>query len=319
MRIEQKRQIWLLVWIWSAFVVFLFAFLDFIETRYFPNLDRQTIRVYHLIRGGVGAAVTSILAVLFVYRQRKRLEEELIRSERFAAMGKMSSLFAHEVKSPLGSLSLNVELLEEELVPLVNGSRKETQTLLRAIMKEVERMTHITDAYLRFGHLPKQMRVPCSVEEILDHLLLVTREEAARRGVRVEKKVAENLPFLFLDKEQIHQALLNLVRNSFDAMAGGGTLTFQAKKEGEMIVLVISDTGVGMTEEERAHIFEPFFSTKAEGTGLGLTAVMQIIQEHGGEISCESAVGKGSTFLMRLPIQRKKVLKGGNGNVREKI
>lgn len=436
MRIEQKRQFWRLAWIWSLCVVFIFVFLDFMETRYFPDLDKETMRLYHLVRGGIGATLTSAIAVWLLYRQmkrshlyqqafrhstdaivltdlsariievnrafadlfgysrqeligrntnllksrqstpefyremwrsiyakgewkgeivnqaksgeeipiwlsitpifdgrrkigymgveidlrsRKKLEQELIRSERLAAMGKMSSLFAHEIKNPLGSISLNVELLEEELAPATNGSQRETNELLHAIMGEVERMAHITDAYLHFARFPKPVVRPTSAEEVINHLSQVIHGEAMRRGIRVEKKVEKRLPHLSLDREQIHQALLNLVKNSFEAMEKGGVLTLEAERVGEVVRLVISDTGLGITEEQRSHIFEPFFSTKTYGTGLGLTATLQIIQEHGGEISCESALGQGSRFLIQLPLQREKWVKGGEENVREKI
>ncbi len=309
MRVEQRRWLWQWIWVWSFFVVFLFALLDFIEARYFPNLNRGTLRIYHLVRGGTGAALTSLLAVWLLYRERKRFEEELIRSERLAAMGKMSSLFAHEIKNPLGSISLNVELLEEELSPLAGG---EIKRLLDAIMGEGERMAHITDTYLRFARFPKSVLRPTTVEGVVNRLIEVVHGEVVRRRVKIVKEIVPDLPALLLDGEQMHQALLNIARNSFDAMEKGGTLTFQAEREGETVSLTISDTGVGMTEKQRLHIFEPFFSTKAHGTGLGLTAALQVVEEHGGKIFCESAVGKGSRFVIQLPVQRKRFTRGGD-------
>jgi len=432
MRIERKRWVWQWIWMWVLFVLSIFLVLDFVETRYFSDLDKQTVRFYHLIRGGIGAALTSALAVwllarqmkrvqlyhqafrhstdaivltdlsariievnrafvtLFGYsrseligqnmrivksrsstpdfykrmwesilrdgewkgeianrtkggeeiptwlsitpildgkrkigymgvaidlREKKKLEEELIRSERLAAMGKMSSLFAHEIKNPLGSISLNVELLEEELSPLAGG---EIKRLLDAIMGEGERMAHITDAYLRFARFPKSALRPTTVEGVVNRLIEVIHGEAVRRRVKIVNRIASDLPALLLDGEQMHQALLNIARNSFDAMEKGGTLTFQVEREGETVSLTISDTGGGMTEEQRLHIFEPFFSTKAHGTGLGLTAALQVVEEHGGKIFCESAVGKGSRFVIQLPVQRKHFTRGRHENGAEK-
>jgi signal transduction histidine kinase len=121
-------------------------------------------------------------------------------------------------------------------------------------------------------------------------------------GVTVTTKFEPSLPNISADEEQLWQAILNLVRNAIEAMPKGGTLTVSTARDGDHVVLRISDTGNGIAEAERSHIFKPFFSTKSGGTGLGLPLTQQIIIEHDGGIECESDPDTGTTFIIRLPL-----------------
>jgi signal transduction histidine kinase len=230
-------------------------------------------------------------------------EQELVRSERLAAVGKMAAVITHEVRNPLSSIGLNAELLEEELGKLPGG-RSEAANLCRAIHKEVDRLTAITEEYLRFARLPRPRLVEEQVNVIVSQLVDFQKEELAMAGVQVSARLADGLPPVAADEAQLRQALLNLVRNAAESMTGGGgTLVVETRRGdgGAAVEIVIADTGPGIPAEHLGRIFEPFFTTKERGTGLGLALTQQIVAEHGGRIDVESIVGRGTRFVVRLP------------------
>jgi signal transduction histidine kinase len=226
-------------------------------------------------------------------------EQRLIRSERLAAVGKIAAQITHEVRNPLSSIGLNAEMLEEE-------TEGEAKKLARAIVKEVDRLTEITEEYLRFARLPRPKLEREDLGAIVSSLLAFLRQELEGRGVRVEAQVEASLPPVAADEHQLRQALLNLLRNAAEAMADGGQLTMTARHvpdgsdAARTIELIISDTGEGIAAEHLPKIFDPFFSTKEGGTGLGLALTQQIIAEHGGKIEVSSQPGRGTTFVVRL-------------------
>jgi two-component system NtrC family sensor kinase len=225
-------------------------------------------------------------------------EARLIRSERLAAIGRMAAHIAHEVRNPLSSIGLNAELLEEELQGSPAGIR-----LARAIQGEVDRLTALTEEYLRFARLPQPKLERHDVRSILTSLLDFIGADARARAVTVVAEVAEDLPEARVDEGQLRQALLNLCRNAVEAMAGGGTLTVRAAAADDALVVAVSDTGPGIPAEHRQRIFEPFYSTKEHGSGLGLALTQHIIAAHGGTTTVESSPDRGSTFVVRLPLK----------------
>jgi signal transduction histidine kinase len=235
-------------------------------------------------------------------------EHRLIRSERMAAAGQIASHITHEIRNPLSSISLNTELLEEELEGGLGGERlAEAQSLCRAMRREVDRLTEITEEYLRFARLPKPRLEPEDVNEILQNLLGFMASELAEKGVAVIPELAAGLPSIEADENQLRQAFLNLVRNAGEAMAGrGGSLRVSTRLREGVIEAEIADTGQGIGREDLEKVFEPFFSTKEKGTGLGLPLTHQIIQEHGGTIAVESVPGRGTVFTVRLPSRRER-------------
>jgi two-component system, NtrC family, sensor kinase len=246
-------------------------------------------------------------------------EHLLIRSERMAAAGRIASHITHEIRNPLSSISLNTELLEEELGaldPAATGGgdgggaesaqrpSDEAKGLLRAIRKEVDRLTEITEEYLRFARLPRPRLEPESINEIFLDLLSFMRGELEARGITVERSLDPDLPTVEADENQLRQAFLNLLRNAGEAMSAGATLTVSTRATEGRVAIRITDTGSGIDPEDLPRVFEPFFSTKEGGTGLGLALTQQIVQEHGGTIEVESVAGRGTTFTIELPAQR---------------
>lgn len=220
-------------------------------------------------------------------------EQRLIRSERLAAVGKIAAQITHEVRNPLSSIGLNAEMLEEE-------TSGEAKKLARAIVKEVDRLTEITEEYLRFARLPRPKLEREDLGAIVSSLLTFLRQELDARGVTVEARLDGDLA-VAADEHQLRQALLNLLRNAVEAMSDGGRLTLAAAAvDARAVELTIADTGEGIAPEHLPKIFDPFFSTKEGGTGLGLALTQQIIVEHGGRIEVRSELGRGTTFVVRL-------------------
>jgi PAS domain S-box-containing protein len=243
-------------------------------------------------------------AILRDITERKRLEEEKLRAERLAVIGAMSAKLTHEIRNPLSSIILNIDLVGDEIETLAKdkaGASDEARSLLKSLDSEVRRIQRVTEDYLQFARLPRARRETVSLNDVLNQGLSFMQSLFAATGVTVRTEFNESLPAIQADESQLWQAILNLVRNALEAMPEGGTLTLSTLRTPTGVVLKLSDTGRGMSEEERQQIFKPFFSTKAGGTGLGLPLTQQIVAEHGGSIRCESAQDKGTTFIIEFP------------------
>jgi signal transduction histidine kinase len=228
-------------------------------------------------------------------------EQRLIRSERLATVGRMAAQITHEVRNPLASIGLYAELLGDEIA---DETGAEARRLLASIASEVDRLTEITENYLRFARFPQARLEREDLGAIAEAVLEFSRAELAQAGIALEVSVASGLPEIAADESQLRQALLNLVRNAREAMASGGRLQVTvdaAEGDARQVRLRLSDNGSGIPEADRAKIFDPFFSTKQKGTGLGLALVQQIVAEHGGRIDVDSEVGSGTTLTLTFP------------------
>lgn len=234
--------------------------------------------------------------------EKVRTKQALIQSERLATIGRMSAMVAHEIRNPLSSIGLNTELLQEEIAEHLPTNSEEAATLLKSIAREVDRLTEVTDEYLRFARLPKPQLVTEQLPAIIDELLQFIAEELREAGIKLHDRLQADLPPVKADANQLRQAFLNLLRNSLESMPQGGQLTISSEAADGVVRLRISDTGRGIDPDSLDHIFDPFFSTRENGTGLGLSLTQQIVSEHGGNISCESHPGQGTAFVIELPV-----------------
>jgi signal transduction histidine kinase len=236
-------------------------------------------------------------------------EQRLIHSERLATVGKVAAQITHEIRNPLASIGLSAELLGDELTP----TQGEANRLLGAISGEIDRLSEITESYLRFVRLPRPVVEREDPVALVTSVMEFARAELAQAGIALELHAPPTVPEIAADENQVRQALLNLIRNAREAMPGGGHLRVDIANPPGRVTVAITDSGAGIAEADQARIFEPFFSTKASGTGLGLALVQQIVAEHGGEISVESpakvpnplssagAPGPGTTFRLDFP------------------
>jgi signal transduction histidine kinase len=234
-------------------------------------------------------------------------ERRLIRGERLAAVGQLASQITHEIRNPLSSVALNVELLEDELV----DASPEAQQLFLRIGAEVDRLTSITEAYLGFTRRPRPELVPLDLDAEIEDLLEFLGEEHELAGIDVVHAAASGPAWVQGDAGQLRQALLNLLRNAREAIAEASREDpARAKRievgldcKDDVVRVVVRDSGCGITvpEEQRDRIFEAFFTDKAQGTGLGLPTVQEILGDHQGSVRVASTGPQGTVFELELP------------------
>ncbi len=229
----------------------------------------------------------------------QRARSELVQAERLATIGKMAAHITHEIRNPLSSIGLNVEMLEEEIAGLGD---KESAALVSAIKAEVDRLSRIAEQYLSVARRPRPRFARERLDDLVRELVAFVGPELARAGVRPHVETDEALPEVDVDDSQLRQALLNLVRNAREAMPSGGDLSVRVRAiEPSAAEIDVEDTGVGIPESVIANVFDPFFTTKARGTGLGLAVTREIVEAHGGHISCERREEGGTRFRIWLP------------------
>ncbi len=225
----------------------------------------------------------------------RTMEERLLQSERLATIGKFASQIAHEIRNPLSSISLNVELLEDEL----KGANPEAHTLIRSVLRELDRLNDIVGEYLQFSRFPKPHLKRGKVDDVIHELAATFKPKAS---VKLEISLMPSSPEIWLDDRLLRQALENLVRNGVEAIKGEGTVRIETEVTDRFLVIRVKDTGCGIPDDIQYKLFQPFFTTKAHGTGLGLATTQQIIFEHNGHLLVESAPDKGATFITLLPL-----------------
>ncbi len=230
-----------------------------------------------------------------------RANADLVQAERLAAIGEMAAHVTHEIRNPLSSMGLNVELLEEELAATTMA---EAQQLVRAIKREIERLAELSDEYLRLARRPAPNLERDNLADLVREVVEFIRPELDKAKVSCAVEIEDPLPSVAFDEAQIKQALLNLVRNAREAMPpSGGELWLRvgASRKGDGVDLVVDDNGSGIDAEVREKVFEPFFTTKEGGTGLGLAVTRQIVEAHGGTIACEARDPRGTRVSVHLP------------------
>jgi two-component system, NtrC family, sensor histidine kinase HydH len=284
-----------LIPVWNAIMLFVFFFV----VVYLLTAFRSSH--YHLEQT-VERRTAALRAEM---EEGKRLEHAKLQAERLAVVGSMAAQVAHEIRNPLGAISLNLDLIGQEVNARASSKAHpsgECHVLLREMRLQVLRIHQVLQEYLRFGRMPKSKRAVVSLKGFLEEKLNFVQPVLDQKHVELSKTLDPELPPVRADAEQLWEALLNLIRNAVDAMPDGGNLTISAKRNGAEALVSISDNGRGMTDEEARNLFVPFFTTKSDGTGLGLAYAQRVISEHGGKIDCATARGKGSTFSIQLPL-----------------
>lgn len=238
----------------------------------------------------------------------QQVQDKLRQADRLAASGKVAAQLAHQIKNPLGSIALNVEMLQGEIAGLSSRDTAEAQDLLRSVQTEIDVLTELTDNYLRFARLPLLYPRPTDVNEILTELVEFLNAEMSRGSVTITADLAAELPLVRLDRTQMKLAFANLMRNSLEAMEGGGRLHVATAPINGAVRIELSDTGGGIPRGDEERIFELFYSTKTQGSGLGLTMTRKIVEDHGGTIACSSVPGAGTTFTLEVPVDGRQKL-----------
>jgi two-component system NtrC family sensor kinase len=237
---------------------------------------------------------------LRIERELQKMQEALLQSEKLAAMGRLTSQIAHELNNPIYGIMNTLELLKTEIPP-----ESKRRRILELSLSEIQRLSEMLRNMLSFSKPEEEKRRPIKIDELIEGILLVMEKQMKESNIQVETSFAPDIPEIMASTNQMRQVMLNILRNAKEAMPKGGTLTVRTVREGEMVMIHIQDTGIGIPEKIRDKVFEAFFTTKqkVKGVGLGLSVCYGIIKDHGGEIKIESEEGKGTTFIISLPIQ----------------
>ena len=266
--------------------------------------DKKNIFLVGLLLMILGTAM-----ILFLFRIQSRhlkkmqeLEEKIHTSEKISSMGNLAAGVAHEIRNPLNAVNMAVQRLQREFLPAKLEEQKEFIEFTDVIRKEIKRVNDIIEQFINFSRITEINRKKMDIIPILKELILISQELATIRGVQVKAKFPDNPVNLWIDKDKIKQALINLVYNGIEAIDNSGKVTISLFTQKNGIVQIdISDTGHGIPDEELSKIFEHYYTTKDKGLGLGLPIAYRIVAGHGGTIEVKSEIGKGSTFSIILP------------------
>jgi signal transduction histidine kinase len=222
--------------------------------------------------------------------------------DKYTEIARLAGALAHEIKNPLSTISLNMELLVEDLRDSDSPRDRRAMRKIKLVQRECRRLQDLLDNFLSFTKVRSLKLEPSDLNVQVTQVLDFFRPKAQETGIEVIDYFTTDLPMVLLDRENFHGALLNLVLNAQQAMPGGGQLVVRTYGTPDGVALDLIDTGCGIDENTRSHVFDAFFSTKSGGSGLGLPTARKIIEAHGGSISMQSEVGRGTQFTVTLPV-----------------
>ncbi len=260
--------------------------------------------------GSTPLATTGQVGYVMILRditESRRTAQQTIESERLNALTLLAAGVAHEIGNPLNSLHIHLQLMERKAQELDHNAKAELQQSIDVARSEVRRLDSIVTQFLR-AIRPSQPRLHSeNMNTIVEEAVRFFAPEIQDRDIIVEQELRADLPLLQLDREQMKQAFYNVIKNSLEAMRRHGTLSIRTDLDDTYVIVSFADTGGGMSAENLGRVFEPYFTTKPSGTGLGLLIVRRIVREHGGELSIQSSDGKGLTLTIRLPYVEKRI------------
>ena len=251
---------------------------------------------------GVGYAM-----ILRDITQSRRTEQQTIESERLNALTLLAAGVAHEIGNPLNSLNIHLQLMQRQAEKLDGAARAELQESIDVARSEINRLDSIVTQFLRAIRPTHPQMHPENINTIVEEAVRFFASEIKDRDIVVEQELRSDLPLIRLDRDQMKQAFYNVIKNSFEAIKSRGILRIRTDSDESHVLISFTDTGGGMSAENLSHVFEPYFTTKPSGTGLGLLIVRRIVREHGGELAVESSEGKGLTLTIRLPHTDKRI------------
>lgn len=231
--------------------------------------------------------------------EKTRLQAQLMETERLAAIGSTAAKIGHELANPLNGMSLTIQLLEQRLNRLGDGVGSQLTPTAKRLKDEISRLQKLVGQFATISKREKYVFRPVNLRRLIDDIVEVQAPHLAQNGIEIQTSLARDLPVMSIDGDKIKQALLNLVKNAGEAMPHGGRITINAVMANGSVILEVTDTGEGIPLDVDA--FEPFLTTKKEGTGVGLVIVRQILTAHDGKISYRSKPGEGTTFRVELP------------------
>jgi PAS domain S-box-containing protein len=252
------------------------------------------------------SVVTGMAIILRDVTETRQRAASAIESEKLSAITLLAASVAHEIGNPLNSLNIHLQLMERELKKLPTAQGERLGEDLRVARDEIARLDQIINQFLHAIRPTQPELQPTNVNEVVAETLTLMERELGDRDILVERELAAGLPRILLDRAQLKQAFYNIIKNALQAMRSGGILRIRTEADDTHVSISFVDSGHGIAPEQIGQLFEPYFTTKQNGTGLGLMIVQRIVREHGGTIEVESDKGRGTTFRIKLPIHEKR-------------
>lgn len=309
----------------------------FITTRMTRPLERLTIAAKRIEEGDlqfrvsidrddeIGALAKAFdqMAERLMQREKelKQSQDTLRRADRLSSLGLLTAGLAHEIRNPLVAIRTFTQLLPERY-----DDAEFRNSFQGLALKEVDRICGLITDLLSFARPSKPNVAPENITDVVDNIARILESQAKEKNLTIEREFGDDLPKVWIDREQMKQVFMNLILNAIQAMKESGTITISARAvtrigalpEGEFVQVEVQDTGIGIPDENLQHIFDPFFTSKDEGSGLGLAVSHQIVQEHGGFVTVESTIGKGTSFFVHVPVaQSVRPVASGHAQVNE--
>jgi len=249
----------------------------------------------------------SAVVILHDITESRKKNREIIESEKMNMISLLAAGVAHEIGNPLNSLNIHLQLLKRHFTDTFEPDRKEAEKLLDVANNEVERLDKIITQFLQAVRSVKPDLHKMDIKPILVETLQLLRAEIEDKSIKVSCVWPDTLPAVTGDDNQLKQAFYNLIKNAVQSMAHGGVLNLTCTYNDVCVMVSVSDTGKGINREEIGHVTEAYFTTREEGSGLGLMLVEKIVREHGAELAIDSEPGKGTTFTIRFPRSNRKL------------
>jgi len=282
--------------------------------------------VRELLAFGLGAAGAGLAAwwvglrrVRRQNRSQRKLLQRARRAEKMAELGELTGGLAHEIRNPLSTVKINLQLLAEDIEDMAKQVLPEQQTVaiddrsqryqrqlrkLETIARETDRLGETLNDFMRYAGRMELQCSSCNVNELLDDLADFYEPQAINENIQMRLSLSKEAPVCFVDADLLKQAILNLFLNATQAMVDGGELIVRTNIARDMAQIDVIDTGPGIAEDRQQEIFQAYYTSRAGGTGLGLPTCRRIVEEHGGQIELISELGKGSDFRILLPLKK---------------
>mgnify|MGYP000891139219 CR=1 FL=1 len=273
--------------------------------------EARIVRLYLVpFRGEARGAPPRFAVILSDITRDKQSAEERIESERTSSILLLAAGVAHELGNPLNSLTIHLQLIERRLKKLKQAKSAESEALADSIhvcQEEVRRLDGIITNFLEAIRPRPPDLAETNLTDVLAEVLSFQHNELEDRGITVEAELADKLPVILADRNQLKQVFFNLIKNAMEAMEPGGTLRIKTRADDEFVSLLFGDTGSGIKQEDLSKLFQPYHTTKAGGTGLGLMIVQRILRAHGGQVGIESKEGVGTVVTLQFPRRDRRV------------
>ncbi|MEE8449677.1 MAG: ATP-binding protein [Thermodesulfobacteriota bacterium] len=260
----------------------------------------------------IGAAFLIVgligMAIIFLNQRRhidavRALEAQVRRSERLASLGNLAAGVAHEVRNPLNALAMASQRLQKEFIP--QQGKEEYERFIALMRGEIARIDGIVERFLSLARPAKPVLQPLDISVLIREVAALLKVEAEQKGIELKLDTREEPCRLKADVQQLKQATMNILLNAIQATPAGGSVSFSCQRKGQQVRISIADTGPGIAGELKERVFDPYYTTREGGMGLGLYIAQSILQEHGGRIEVESTLGEGAVFTLVLPQQER--------------